>query len=290
MIRRQARLRREYLLQKAEKKRRDKTIGQKEILAAGLVKGKVNKASLSNAFSTKEKLKYVDVDEADDEYKYMSDYMPKVMITTSHNPSAKLKVFVKELRLLFPNSQRINRGKSDLKQLTRVCCSNGVTDIIVVHEHRGIPDNMVISHLPNGPTAFFNISNVVMRHDVPFMGNISEQMPHLIFHNFKTKIGQRVTKILKHLFPTPKSTSKRVITFANNDDFISFRHHTFKYDKELEITEIGPRFQLKLYQIKLGKLDEIEASDTEWVLRPYMNTSAKNKVLSNEVGWEENIN
>jgi U3 small nucleolar ribonucleoprotein protein IMP4 len=34
--------------------------------------------------------------------------------------------------------------------------------------------------------------------------------------------------ILKYLFPVPKEDSKRVMTFANHDDFISFRHHTYK--------------------------------------------------------------
>ncbi|XP_053948384.1 brix domain-containing protein ZK795.3 [Anastrepha obliqua] len=285
MIRRQARLRREFLLEKAERSRIEKKTSKNKKLE--LLKGSVANNPLYSASTKQKQIKYGDVVEADDEYRYAGSYSPKIMITTSHDPSAKLKMFVKELRLIFPNAQRMNRGKNDLKQLTRVCCANDVTDIIVVHEHRGIPDNIVISHLPNGPTAFFNVSDVVMRHDVPFIGTMSEQNPHLIFHNFKSKVGERVTNILKHLFPTPKTDSKRVITFANHDDYISFRHHTYKYEKDgLELTEVGPRFQLKLYQIKLGKLDEIQASDTEWVLRPYLNTAVKNKVLSNESGWD----
>jgi len=210
------------------------------------------------------------------------------MITTSHDPSAKLKMFVKELRLLFPNAQRMNRGKYELKQLMHACRANDVTDFVIVHEHRGIPDNMVICHLPYGPTSFFNISGVVMRHDIPDLGPMSEQKPHLIFHNFKTKLGERTKKILQHLFPVPKSDSKRVMTFANHDDYISFRHHMFQnLNKELELSEIGPRFQLKLYQIKLGTLDEIKTVNTEWVHRPYMNTAAKRRFLSDKDGWDQ---
>lgn len=33
----------------------------------------------------------------------------------------------------------------------------------------------------------------------------------------------QVTSILKYLFPVPKEDSKRVVTFANQDDYISFR-------------------------------------------------------------------
>jgi len=45
------------------------------------------------------------------------------------------------------------------------------------------------------------------------------------------------------------------------------------------LTEVGPRFEMKVYQIKLGTIDQNEA-DTEWRLRPYMNTAKKRKMLS----------
>lgn len=53
-----------------------------------------------------------------------------------------------------------------------------------------------------------------------------------------------MTNILKHLFPVPKVESKRIITFSNTDDLISFRHHTFEKDthKSVQLNELGPRF------------------------------------------------
>ena len=85
--------------------------------------------------------------------------------------------------------------------------------------------------------------------------------------------------ILKYLFPVPKEDSKRVITFSNANDFVSFRHHIYeKRGKEVVIQEVGPRFEMKLFQIKLGTVDQAEA-DVEWALRPYMNTSRKRKAL-----------
>ena len=56
--------------------------------------------------------------------------------------------------------------------------------------------------------------------------------------------------------------------------------------KNYELKEAGPRFQLRLYQIKLGTLENENAADTEWALRPYMKTSKKRLFLSNEDGWE----
>lgn len=226
----------------------------------------------------------------DDEYRWAGVEDPKIIITTSRDPSSRLKMFAKELRLIFPNSQRMNRGNYDIKQLIEACQANDVTDFVIVHEHRGVPDSLVICHLPYGPTAYFTMSNVIMRHDVPNIGQMSEQYPHLIFHNFKTVLGQRVMSILKYLFPVPKEDSKRVISFANHDDCICFRHHVYKKSergKEIEMTEVGPRFQLKLYEIKLGTLDIVATADTQWALRPYMNTSHKRRFLSDDDGWQQ---
>ncbi len=39
----------------------------------------------------------------------------------------------------------------------------------------------------------------------------------------------QVKSILKYLFPVPKDDSKRIITFANEEDFISFRSGASPY-------------------------------------------------------------
>ncbi len=53
-------------------------------------------------------------------------------------------------------------------------------------------DGLLICHLPYGPTASFSLTHTVMRHDIPNVGTMSEAAPHLIFHNFNTKLGGRV--------------------------------------------------------------------------------------------------
>uniref|UniRef100_A0A6P7F5E4 U3 small nucleolar ribonucleoprotein protein IMP4 n=1 Tax=Diabrotica virgifera virgifera TaxID=50390 RepID=A0A6P7F5E4_DIAVI len=306
MIRRQARLRREYLYRKTIEDRQKSIQDKKDRIQKSLdqhttIHGDLQKKALHYA----KKIEWEDsgpqaaallggesggavANSQDDEYRYAGVEDPKIVITTSRDPSSRLKMFAKELRLIFPNAQRMNRGNYEMKQLIQACRANDVTDFIVVHEHRGVPDSLVICHLPYGPTAYFNMSDVVMRHDIPDLGTVSEQYPHLIFHNFKTKLAERTGNVLKYLFPVPKDDSKRVITFANYDDYISFRHHTYKtVDRQLELSEIGPRFQLRLYEIKLGTLDTIDSADTEWALRPYMNTTVKRRFFSDEDGWKQ---
>ena len=87
------------------------------------------------------------------------------------------------------------------------------------------PDAMIVSHFPHGPTLYFTLHNVTLRHDIESFrsSTVSEQYPHLIFENFNSRLGERVRDCLKYLFPVPKEDSKRVMTFSNDNDFISFR-------------------------------------------------------------------
>jgi U3 small nucleolar ribonucleoprotein protein IMP4 len=135
--------------------------------------------------------------------------------------------------------------------------------------------------LPLGPTAFFSLSSAALRHDLEGgAAPMSEAYPHVILHNFQTDLGRRVGNILKCLFPVPRPDSKRVVTFANDNDYISFRHHMYTKTGHNQVTlhEVGPRFEMKLYQIRLGTLDQKEA-DNEYVLRPYQNTATKRQIL-----------
>lgn len=289
MFRRQQRLKREYLVRKSEEdKKKAVTENKKKIKLALDDNQNIPKDLREGALSL---LRTADVDQEDadelttsyqdDEYRWAGVEDPKVVITTSREPSSKLKIFAKELKLIFPNSQRINRGSYEIKQLVESCKANDVTDLVIAHETRGNPDGLIISHLPFGPTAYFQLTNVVMRHDIEGLGTMSEAYPHLIFDNMDSKLGQRVANIIRYLFPVPKADSKRIITFSNNNDFISFRHHNYRKEVGIiTLAEVGPRFEMMLYDIKLGTLDVADSSNSEWCLRPYMNTAKKKKYLS----------
>ena len=41
--------------------------------------------------------------------------------------------------------------------------------------------------------------------------------------------------------------------------------------------QVGPRFEMRLFQIKLGTLEQQEA-ETEWALRPYMRSGKRRKL------------
>mmetsp|Transcript_50434 Transcript_50434/g.58028 ORF Transcript_50434/g.58028 Transcript_50434/m.58028 type:complete len:289 (+) Transcript_50434:25-891(+) len=288
MIRKNIRLRREYLFSKEQEKQNMEEYEKKyKIRKAQENNTKVPTELYKEEKKLKKKMELEDDSTAiprsivDDEYNVETSREPAILLTTSRDASSRLSQFLKEMKLIFPNSERLNRGSYVINDLVNICLKKEFTDLVILHEHRGEPDGMIISHMPYGPTIYFGISNTVLRHDLPEKPDtVSEAYPHLIFNNFSTKLGERVTKILKHLFAVPKFDSKRIITFSNSDDTISFRHHTYtKPDfKTVELNEIGPRFEMKPYQIVLGTINMPEAQK-EWVLRPYMNTATKRKAL-----------
>jgi len=88
---------------------------------------------------------------------------------------------------------------------------------------------------------------------------------------------------LKCIFPIPKPDTRRIVTFSNDNDHISFRHHVYSKENgnttdKVSLYEVGPRFEMRLYQIKLGTL-EMKDAENEYVLKPYMNTAHKRTVL-----------
>ncbi|OMO49999.1 Anticodon-binding protein [Corchorus capsularis] len=294
MLRRNIRLRREYLYRKSLEGKERLQYEKKRKIREALEEGKPIPTELRNEEATLRQ--QIDLEDdytaipkshIDDEYANATERNPKILLTTSRDASAPLQQFVKELKLVFPNAVRMNRGNQVISEIIESCRAHEFTDVILVHEHRGVPDGLIISHLPFGPTAYFGLLNVVTRHDIKDKQDVrpmSEAYPHIILDNFATKLGERTANILKHLFPVPKPDTKRIVTFANRSDYISFRHHIYQKrggPKSVELEEVGPRFELRLYQVKLGTMDQSEAQ-TEWVIRPYMNTSKKRSFIGDD--------
>lgn len=305
MLRRNARLRQEYLYRKSLEGKALAVYERKKAVKSAIESGKaLTPDERSFEARARKDMSYETLTEdaragdgsgrplggVDDEYAFAGSRDPKVLVTSSRDPSSRLGQFVKELRLLFPNSQRMNRGSYVMGDIISAAKGADFTDVIIAHEHRGEPDGMIICHLPHGPTAYFGLSGTVLRHDIPNHGTMPGAYPHIITEGFTSELGNRTATILKHLFPVPnREDSKRIVTFANSSDWISFRHHLYSRKRAgdgpegaaqddvdapggIVLKELGPRFEMRLYQIKLGTVD-IKEADNEFVLRPYMNSA-----------------
>uniref|UniRef100_A0A8C3LXE8 IMP U3 small nucleolar ribonucleoprotein 4 n=1 Tax=Chrysolophus pictus TaxID=9089 RepID=A0A8C3LXE8_CHRPC len=230
MLRRQARERREYLQRRAQEERLRRQQDKKEQLRQALDENRLLPTELRRqALALQKELEFETPGEngvtgsQDDEYRWAGLELPKVMVTTSRDPSSRLRVFAKELCLVIPGARRLNRGRAEVGALVSACRAAGVTDLLVLHETRGQPDGLVLCHLPHGPTAHFTLSGAVLRHEVGGLGGAPLGAPHILLHRLDSALGRRLGTILKHLFPVPRPQTRRVVTFANEDDVILVR-------------------------------------------------------------------
>ena len=142
--RKQARQRRDYLYRRALLLR-DAEISEKRAkLRESLASGKPLDPEIANDKALRKDYQYdesADKDtneqlDLDDEYAQLSGVVePRVLVTTSRNPSSRLSAFAKEIRLLLPTAVRLNRGNLILPDLVKSAKSAGLTDIVLLHEH-----------------------------------------------------------------------------------------------------------------------------------------------------------
>jgi len=226
---------------------------------------------------------YVDVENddelkgeiANDEYAsyFNKEYDPQILITTSIKHTGAIFKFVKELKDLIPNSYFYYRKKFNLKEIIEMSKEKNFTDIIVVYERLRKPYRMILTHLPDGPTCEFKISNVVYHEQIEDCAKNTHHNPEIITKNFNTKLGLRTSRILNSLFPhTPDYLGRQVVTFHNQRDFIFFRHHRYIFSDEFDkahLQEIGPRFNMRLLSIQKGTFDN-EFGEYEWFYKDKM--------------------
>lgn len=215
----------------------------------------------------------------------------KTLITTSRFHSTRGPAFISELVSVIPNAHYHKRGTYDLKKIVEYAKKKDFTSIIVVHTNRREPDGLMIIGLPDGPTAHFKLSRLVLRKDIKNHGNPTDHKPELVLTNFTTRLGHRVGRMIQSLFPQdPDFRGRRVVTFHNQRDFIFFRHHRYifetKESKEKKdgetnsqkviarLQECGPRFTLKLISLQHGTFDT-KGGEYEWVHKPEMDTSRR---------------
>jgi U3 small nucleolar ribonucleoprotein protein IMP4 len=269
---------REYIHNRLVQTQQEATAQRKDRLKSFMAKGKDLPRDLrDDALHLLKQSTYDDAESTqsiDDEYALIGVEDPKVAVTTSRDPASSVKHFARELSQVIPNAQRVNRGASDLPALVTLCRTHEMTDLVIVHGTHGDPDCIIVCHFPYGPTAFFSIGGVVMRRQISEAPPLSSAFPHLIFEGMTSKLGIRVKKVLQALFPVPKPETRRIISFVNKNDWISVRQNTFKrVQGKIELTEIGPRMEMRLFRIVLGTVEMGEA-DVEFALRSFIRSRA----------------
>lgn len=228
-------------------------------------------------------------DEATDEFAshFGADRPPNVLLTTSRKPSAKMIAVMRDLLTVFPMATFYERRAYELKEIVRFATKRGFTDVVVLHEDAKVLNSVLVTHLPEGPTARFKLTSWTPIKAIKGHGRATKHKPELVLNNFTTRLGHRVGRMFASLFcQDPNFRGRRVITFHNQRDFVFFRHHRYVFEGRPEkekakdkargrdrsaedgaaglaikremrarLQECGPRFTLKLQSMQKGTFD-----------------------------------
>ena len=245
----------------------------------------------------------VAADEGDDEFAahFASARPPNVLLTTCYKPSAVMYKFLSEMLEVLPAATYYKRGGFALKKIVEYAAARGFTDLAVFNEDRKSVNGLLLVHLPDGPTAQFRLSNLVLAKGIKGHGRASSHKPELVLNNFDTRLGHRVGRMFASLFSQdPTFRGRRVVTFHNQRDFVFFRHHRYVFEEKAakakpkagakavaggakaaaeatvkaRLQELGPRFTLKLQSLQKGTMDS-RGGEFEWVKKADMDTSRR---------------
>ena len=163
-----------------------------------------------------------------------------------------------DLKTFIPGLEFYKRAKFELKQIVAWAAKREYTHVLVVNEKHKKCNQLIVCHLPNGPTAHFKLTNVQRGKDIVGHGRATHHRPEVVLNHFSTRLGHRVGRLLGSLFPhDPQFRGRTVATFHNQRDFIFVRHHRYVFDsaKQARLQELGPQFTLKMRWLQDGMFD-----------------------------------
>ncbi|URE41514.1 Brix [Musa troglodytarum] len=189
---------------------------------------------------------------------------PKILITTNRFNSTRGPAFIQELLSVIPNAHYHKRGTYELKKIVEYAKNKDFTSVVVVHSNRREPDALLIINLPDGPTAHFKLSKLVLRKDIKNHGNPTDHKPELVLNNFTTRLGHRVGR---YIFETKEKKD-------DSKDKAAKSKNVPQEKMIVRLQECGPRFTLKLRNLQHGTFDS-KGGEYEWVHKPEMDTSRR---------------
>jgi ribosome production factor 1 len=199
------------------------------------------------------------------------------------------------MQTVFPSAVFYKRSGHTVKKIIEHATAKHFTDVVIVNEDRKKINGLIVCHLPDGPTAMFNLSSMTLNRDIPDHGKPTDHKPELVLNNFSTRLGLRMGRMFGSLFcQDPTFKGRRVVTFHNQRDYIFFRHHRYIFEEKDEkvvkaeinpktgkrrlkvageetkvkarLQELGPRFTLKLVSLQKGTFDT-KTGEFEWLAK-----------------------
>ncbi len=132
-----------------------------------------NQREHDETYIQKEDEELIEEDKNDEFSSYFNnEYEPQIMITTAIKYTASVFKFIKELVDTIPNCYFYYRKNFSLKEIVEFAKEKSFSHIIVIQERVRKPYRMIITHLPEGPTLEFKISNIFYHDEIANRGQL----------------------------------------------------------------------------------------------------------------------
>ena len=133
---------------------------------------------------------------------FNNETTPRILMTTNRRPRGKIFDFLKEIKAAIPGVEYYERKNYMIKKVIEEAKERGFTDLMLFYEKAGKVNSLIVSHLPDGPTATFRVSGIRLRMDIKGHGAApGSTNPELIMNQFDTMLGHRIGRMLAALFP-----------------------------------------------------------------------------------------
>ncbi len=88
----------------------------------------------------------------------------RIIVTTSHRPSQRVRTFAKDLASVLPGAVKVNRGKSSMRDLYYDAVGLGAERVIVIGVWKGNPGTIHVYSVPEPPeTRLKPLVDIVLR-------------------------------------------------------------------------------------------------------------------------------
>jgi rRNA maturation protein Rpf1 len=147
----------------------------------------------------------------------------KLLLTSSRNPSLRVRQFMKEFSYLFPKTtiQKVNRGKKSLDQLFSESVEK-YDRILLITNKQGNP-NKIIGYMKKEMNFFwyfeFKIKFVKLSYERPDLENFQLESPEnteFLFENVEEELEQKLKSFFQFFKKQERIQNKNKSTFNQN--------------------------------------------------------------------------
>jgi len=172
-----------------------------------------------------------------------------ILLTTSRQPTERIRTLCRELVRVIPNALRVNRGKLSLDGVTEKALEFGANRIIIIDRWKGGPGKIQFFHagseglIPVPPTIY--VSGARLQRE--FKSRVGKIRPLTLTASSEGSQTGKLAEALSNFLEVPKSTEERVSSVYQasihvSSDASGSVQITFRLLPEG--VEVGPRITL----------------------------------------------